>query len=53
MSNIHRAGLSYKEAAFKIAWLVREGLARQVSGVALKDESADRAPRRIGAALPE
>lgn len=53
VSNIHRAGLSYDEAAFKIAWLVREGLARQVTGVALKDESADRAPRRIGTAQPE
>lgn len=53
VSNIHRAGLSYDEAAFKIAWLVREGLARQVTGVALKDESADRAPRRIGTTLPE
>lgn len=39
VSNIHRAGLSYDEAAFKIVWLVREGLARGVSGVALKDES--------------
>jgi ethanolamine ammonia-lyase small subunit len=39
VSNIHCAGLSYDEAAFKIAWLVREGLARQVTGVALKDES--------------
>lgn len=47
-SAIQHAGLSYDEAACKIAWLVREGLARQVSGVALKDESADRAPRRIG-----
>lgn len=45
VSNIHRAGLGYDEAAFKIAWLIREGLARQVTGVALKDESADRAPR--------
>ncbi|RXH34973.1 ethanolamine ammonia-lyase [Bradyrhizobium nanningense] len=52
VSNIHRAGLSYDEAAVKIAWLVREGLARQVSGVALKDESADRAPRRIGTFPP-
>jgi ethanolamine ammonia-lyase small subunit len=52
VSNIHKAGLSYDEAAFKIAWLVREGLAREVTGVALKDESADRAPRRIGMALP-
>ena len=39
VSNIHGAGLSYDEAAFKIAWLVREGIARQVTGVALKDES--------------
>ncbi|MGY4625977.1 ethanolamine ammonia-lyase subunit EutC [Bradyrhizobium sp. USDA 4486] len=53
VSNIHKAGLSYDEAAFKIAWLVREGLAREVTGVALKDESADRAPLRIGTARPE
>lgn len=41
VSNIHRAGLSYEEAAFKIAWLAREGLARKVTGVALKDESGE------------
>jgi ethanolamine ammonia-lyase small subunit len=52
VSNIHHAGLSYDEAARKIDWLIREGLARQVTGVALKDESADRAPRRIGTTLP-
>jgi len=39
VSNIHGAGLSYEEAAFRISWLVREGLARQITGVALKDES--------------
>jgi ethanolamine ammonia-lyase small subunit len=39
VSNIHGAGLSYDEAAFKIAWLVREAIARQITGVALKDES--------------
>lgn len=39
VSNIHRAGLSYDEAAFRIAWLAREGMKRQVTGVALKDES--------------
>jgi ethanolamine ammonia-lyase small subunit len=40
VSNIHAAGLGTDEAAFKIAWLIREGLARQISGVALKDESS-------------
>ena len=39
VSNIHATGLSYDEAAFKIAWLVREGLTRKITGVALKDES--------------
>jgi ethanolamine ammonia-lyase small subunit len=41
VSNIHRAGLTYEEAAFKIVWLVREGLRRRATGVALKDESGD------------
>jgi ethanolamine ammonia-lyase small subunit len=49
VSNIHRAGLSYDEAAFKIAWLVREALARGVTGVALKDESGEPMPRHIDA----
>ncbi|KJC41367.1 ethanolamine ammonia-lyase subunit EutC [Bradyrhizobium sp. LTSP857] len=52
VSNIHHAGLSYDEAAFKVAWLVREGLAREVTGVALKDESGD-PPARIGTIPPE
>jgi ethanolamine ammonia-lyase small subunit len=47
VSNIHRAGLGYDEAAFRIAWLIREGLARQVTGVALKDESGGRTSQRI------
>jgi ethanolamine ammonia-lyase small subunit len=47
VSNIHREGLTYEEAAFKIAWLIREGLARGISGVALKDESGDRTPQRL------
>jgi len=40
VSNIHASGLGYDEAAFRIAWLVREGLSRETSGVTLKDESA-------------
>jgi ethanolamine ammonia-lyase small subunit len=42
VSNIHASGLSCDEAAFKVAWLVREGLAREATGVALKDESGGR-----------
>ena len=49
VSNIHRSGLGYDEAAFRMAWLIREALARGVSGVALKDESGAQAARRITA----
>ncbi len=45
VSNIHGSGLSSAEAAFKIAWLIREGFGRRVSGVALKDESGEAAAR--------
>jgi len=47
VSNIHGAGLGYDEAALRIAWLIREGLAREITGVALKDESGGPAPQRI------
>jgi ethanolamine ammonia-lyase small subunit len=47
VSNIHAAGLGYDEAAVRIAWLVREGLVREITGVALKDESGGRTPPRI------
>jgi ethanolamine ammonia-lyase small subunit len=49
VSNIHGAGLGYDEAALRIAWLIREALAREVTGVALKDESGERTPRPITA----
>lgn len=39
ISNIHGAGLSYDEAALRIAWLIRQGLVRKLTGVTLKDES--------------
>src|SRR6202158_4285907 len=47
VSNIHGAGLGYDEAALTVAWLVREGLARQITGVALKDESGGGTAQRI------
>jgi ethanolamine ammonia-lyase small subunit len=45
VSNIHGRGIGCDEAAFRIAWLVREGLRRGVTGVALKDESGPAPPR--------
>jgi ethanolamine ammonia-lyase small subunit len=47
VSHIRAAGLGYDEAAFRIAWLVREGLAREITGVALKDESGSRTSGQI------
>src|SRR6202022_4113142 len=44
VSNIHGAGLGYDEAAFRIAWLIREGVARKSTGVALKGESGGGTP---------
>jgi ethanolamine ammonia-lyase small subunit len=49
VSNIHGSGLGYDEAAFKMAWLIREGLAREVTGVALKDDSGELTPRPVTA----
>jgi len=47
VSNIHGSGLGYDEAALRIGWLIREGLARELTGVALKDESGDQTSQRI------
>ena len=55
VSNIHGAGLDHDEAASRIAWLVREGLARGITGVALKDESGGGTSQRLdtGRGLPD
>jgi ethanolamine ammonia-lyase small subunit len=39
VSNIRPAGLSYDLAAFKLAWLIDQAFKRQLTGVALKDDS--------------
>ena len=46
ISNVRPEGLSYDEAAFRLAWLMGEALRRGVSGIGLKDES-DLAPQRL------
>lgn len=39
ISNVRGEGLSHEAAAFKLVWLLKEALARRLTGVALKDES--------------
>lgn len=39
ISNVRPEGLSYEMAAFKLAWHLKEALARHLTGVELKDES--------------
>ncbi len=53
ISNIRRGGMGAEEAAFKAHWLLREAMRRQLTGVALKDESSylvegSKAPPEIG-----
>jgi len=39
ISNIRPGGLGFSEAAFKLGWLIDQGLRRSLTGVDLKDES--------------
>jgi ethanolamine ammonia-lyase small subunit len=53
ISNVRVGGLSHDEAAFRLAWLLREALRRGLTGVNLKDESnfalqSPPEPARIG-----
>lgn len=55
ISNIRKGGLSADEAAFRIAWLLREAFHRRITGVSLKDESNYllEAPRNDSQGQPE
>jgi ethanolamine ammonia-lyase small subunit len=41
ISNIRPEGLSYEKAAFKFAWLLEHALAKECTGIGLKDKSDD------------
>jgi ethanolamine ammonia-lyase small subunit len=53
VSNIRPAGLSYQDAAFRIAWLARAALWLGLTGVALKDDSGLEAGRIAGGSAPQ
>lgn len=55
ISNVRAEGLAPAAAAARLAWLIRESLARGFSGVALKDQSDDHAalPATPAAPLPD
>jgi ethanolamine ammonia-lyase small subunit len=47
LSNIRQEGLAPQSAALKVIWLLREAFRRQLTGIALKDDS-DRALAPVG-----
>lgn len=52
VSNIRRGGLAAEDAAARIAWLVREALARGCSGVELKEHAPSEPAREVGVEGP-
>jgi len=46
ISNIHADGLSYRQAAARLLWLMKEARHRRLSGVALKDDAVLPPPDR-------
>jgi ethanolamine ammonia-lyase small subunit len=48
LSNIRREGMSYAEAAARLAYLASEACRRNISGVALKDEFGSEASLALG-----
>lgn len=51
ISNIRARGLSYGEAAFKLAWLLDQAFKRKLSGVNLKDEAGAGIEGKLGPEL--
>ena len=47
ISNVRLAGLAYEDAAHKLHYLVTQARRRGLSGVALKDDSSERATRAV------
>lgn len=53
ISNIHGAGISAEEAAYRASWLIGEAFSRRLTGVKLKDESGTYLPGSTTPAAPE
>lgn len=53
ISNIRPGGLTFAEAAFKLAWLIDQGFQRSLTGVELKDESGACLPNSNMSSFPD